>query len=233
MIAYTDLPDNFNVETDKLFRTAILPFIEAEICRLEEYEKDRPEDASYIFHEHIHRAAREMELTARYMGWHEPVCTNLYWAMLPHDIGKRKIDVALWDMEDKPSEDIKEERRAHTDYGLKIVEKHLGHLTHPFIDLMVDIIANHHENVDGSGYRGLTGDQLSTPVRLAAIIESFDGYQTWRPHFGDRDITTPGVLKRMRDEKFSLYDMTLFKAVEEMKMSEYTDARPQETGSNT
>ncbi|MCB9988880.1 MAG: HD domain-containing protein [Rhodospirillales bacterium] len=217
-----DLPDHFNVETDPVFRDEILPFIELEVMRLEDYERDRPADATYIFHEHIHRAAREMELTCHHLKWPYQVCTNLYWAMLPHDIGKRKIDVALWDMEDKPSEDIKNQRRAHTELGVKIVEKHLGHITHPFIDLMVDIISNHHENMDGSGFKGLVGDQLSTPVRLAAIIESFDGYQTWRPHFGDRDISTPGVLKRMREEKSALYDMTLFEAFAEMKMDEYS-----------
>lgn len=215
-----DLPDHFNVETDPVFRDEILPFIEAEVLKLEKYEIDRPDDATYIFHEHIHRAAREMEMTCHYLGWPEPIPTNLYWAMLPHDLGKRKIDVELWDLEEKPSEDIREERRAHTDYGVKIVEKHLGHLTHPFIDLMVDIIANHHEHMDGSGFRGLTGDQLSTPVRLAAIIESFDGYQTWRPHFGDRDISTAGVLKRMREEKSQLYDMELFAAFEKMKLGD-------------
>lgn len=220
MTLYTDLPDHFNVETDKTFRDEILPFIELEVLKLEHYETARPDDATYIFHEHIHRAAREMELTCHYLKWPEPIPTNLYWAMLPHDLGKRKIDVDLWDLEEKPSEDIKEERRAHTDYGLKIVEKHLGHLTHPFIDLMVDIIANHHEHMDGSGFRGLTGDQLSTPVRLASIIESFDGYQTWRPHFGDRDISTAGVLKRMREEKSHLYDMVLFSAFERMKLGD-------------
>ncbi|MCB1555758.1 MAG: HD domain-containing protein [Alphaproteobacteria bacterium] len=220
MTLYTDLPDHFNVETDRVFRDEILPFIEYEILALESYERDRPADATYIFHEHIHRAAREMELTAQHLGWSSVVCTNLYWAMLPHDIGKRKIDVTLWDMEDKPSDDIKNLRRSHTDLGLEIVESALGHLTHPFIDLMVDVIANHHEHMDGSGYRGLCADQLSTPVRLASIIESFDGYQVWRPHFGDRDISTEGVLKRMREEKAALYDMTLFEKFAAMKRGE-------------
>ncbi len=217
----SDWPDTFDVVTDPIFRDEILPFIEYEILKLEEYEYHRPEDAAYIFHEHIHRAAREMDLTCRHMGLEDIVCTNMYWAMLPHDIGKRKIPVELWDLEEKPSEDIKEHRRAHTDYGVKIVEQALGHLPHPFVDLMIEIMKNHHEHMDGTGYRRLTSDQLSKPVRLACIIESFDGYQTWRPHFGERDISTPGVLKRMREEKSALYDMDLFESFAEMKMEEY------------
>jgi HD-GYP domain-containing protein (c-di-GMP phosphodiesterase class II) len=84
---------------------------------------------------------------------------------------------------------------------------------------MRDIMLNHHEQMDGKGYRGLSADALSLPVRLACIVESYDGYAIPRPHFGDRDISPEGVLARMRDEKGrALYDMELFEAFAEMKL---------------
>lgn len=86
---------------------------------------------------------------------------------------------------------------------------------------MLDIMINHHEQMDGNGYLGKTGAELSAPVRLACIIESFDGYSIRRPHFRDRDISTEGVLTRMREEKGeALYDMELFDAFAAMKLQE-------------
>ena len=86
---------------------------------------------------------------------------------------------------------------------------------------MKDIMLNHHEQQDGGGFLGKSGDQLSTPVRLACIVESFDGYSIARPHFGDRDISVEGVLKRMRDEKGAdIYDMELFEAFAATKLAQ-------------
>ncbi len=92
---------------------------------------------------------------------------------------------------------------------------------HPFKDLMLDIMKNHHEQMDGQGYHHIPGDQLSLPVRLAAIVEAFDGWSIPRPHFGDRDISIPAVLKRMETEKAGMFDPALFKAFAEMKLSGY------------
>ena len=87
---------------------------------------------------------------------------------------------------------------------------------------MIDIMVHHHENMDGSGTHGITADQISQPVRLTAIVEAYDGYRIWRPHFGDRDISPAGVLKRMRKEKGAdIYDMDLLAAFTEMKMMDY------------
>ena len=122
---------------------------------------------------------------------------------------------------EQPEDETKARRREHTTFGVQIVENHIQ-VNHPFIGLMKDIMLYHHEHMDGSGHFGLTGDQLSLPVRLACIIESFDGYSIPRYHFGDRDTSTPAVLERMRTEKGeSWYDMELLEAFAEMKMSAY------------
>lgn len=217
-----DWPTDFDVRTDAIFQTRIHGFIEQQMERLTALDRQRaqwvkenlPPDyrLTYIFSDHAKRVADDMRRTAACMGMGEAVCENLYWAMLPHDIGKAALPVDIWDMVDKPEDDIKALRRSHTERGVEILDATLGDvLDHPFVVLMRDIMLNHHEQMDGNGFRRVPGEQLSLPVRLACIIESFDGYTIPRPHFGDRDTSTDGVLARMRDEKgAALYDMGLF-----------------------
>ena len=223
----TGWPDHFDVRADPDFRDHIRPFIERHMAGLADFDRERaawaaaslPPDykMTYVFHEHAARVADDIRRTALHLGLSDATAENLYWAMLPHDIGKKALPVHIWDMTDKPEDDIKRLRRSHTELGASMLEKSLPE-PHPFVDLMRDIMLNHHEQMDGKGYRGLPGDALSLPVRLACIVESYDGYAIPRPHFGTRDISPEGVLARMRDEKGSaLYDMDLFEAFADMK----------------
>lgn len=223
-------PDQFDIRNDPVFQERIRPFIEREMEALRQFdekrmtwaEKNLPAgyEVTYLFHEHTQRVAEDMYKTARHIGLGEHTAQNMKWAMLPHDLGKRFLPLELWDMMSKPEDDIKRVRRSHTQKGADYVKKNLP-VEHPFVDLMLDIMINHHEQMDGNGYLGKTGAELSAPVRLACIIESFDGYSIRRPHFRDRDISTEGVLTRMREEKGeALYDMELFDAFAAMKLQE-------------
>lgn len=234
-MAGKDFPYNFDVRADPVFQESIKPFIEDELLRLKQFDEKRiawakanlPPDykVNYLFHSHAFRVADDMRRTAAHMGQPEHVCENLYWAMLAHDIGKSRLPVDLWDIIKKPENAIKAQRRSHTDEGEKAVRAALD-FKHSFIDLMTDIMRNHHEQMDGNGHRGLKGSELSPAVRLACIIESFDGYAIARPHFGDRDISIEGVLKRMREEKGAAhYDMNLFEAFAETKMTGYKNVK--------
>ncbi len=89
-------------------------------------------------------------------------------AML-HDIGKLKIPL---DILDKPGRLTDEERSVierHPTYGRDIMENEKD-----WDRLIVDMIYQHHELLDGSGYpQGLKGDEISDPVRLLTIIDIF------------------------------------------------------------
>lgn len=223
-------PDHFDIRNDpqaEIFKYFISECLEA----LKDYDNARrdwaaenlPEgyEVKYRFHDHTNSAATDMKNTALHMGLSEAVAENLYWAMLPHDIGKTMLPLDLWDMMEKPTGEVKQARREHTREGLKLVESQL-HNDHPFVDLMKDIILNHHEQMNGKGFLGRKGGELSASARLACIVESFDGYRVPRPHFGDRDVSVPGVLDKMRHEKGAAhYDMDLFEQFAEMKMTEY------------
>ncbi len=214
-------PDNFDLRDTPEIGERIRGFIEAQLRELKEYDEQRPEGHTYIFHEHAERVAQNVKKTCLHMGLGKLVAENMYWAVLPHDIGKKYLPLLLWDTEEKPCGDLKKARRTHTLLGAKIVEEHLSDIDHPFKDLMIDIMVNHHEQMDGSGTHGVPGEELSYPVRLAAIVEAYDGWRIWRPHYGERDISPSGVLKRMRTEKGAdVFDMELFEAFAGTKVTE-------------
>lgn len=214
-------PEDFDFETDGTCQSVFKPFIVDELDKLAACDAQRPADITYIFHEHSERVARDVENTCLHMGLGKTIARNMYWALLPHDIGKSLLPVHIWDQDDKPDEDLKRLRRSHTELGAQIVDEKLADTPHPFRNLMTDVMLNHHEQMDGKGYRALSAGQISLPVRLAAIVEAFDGWSIPRPHFGDRDITPPGVLKRMREEKSGFFDKDLFEAFAAAKMAEY------------
>ena len=216
-----DWPDSFDFSTDELCQSTFKPFIEEELGTLKAYDAQRPNDTTYIFHEHAQRVAENVRKTCAWMGLSEVVSNNMYWAVLPHDIGKSRLPVDVWDSEEKPTDHLKKFRRTHTLLGAQMVQEYFHDTQHPFKDLMVDIMANHHEQMDGQGTHEVAGEALSAPVRLASIVEAYDGWRIWRPHFGERDISPAAVLKRMREEKLHMFDPALFEAFAEMKMNEY------------
>jgi HD-GYP domain-containing protein (c-di-GMP phosphodiesterase class II) len=221
-------PDHYDIVKDPIFHETIKPFIEEQLEALKAFDEKRaawckenmPSDYQliYKFYEHTLRVADDVKNTALQMGLGDIVAENLYWATLPHDMGKKNLPVDLWDSMTKPTAEIKSMRRSHTIVGADIVREQMP-TDHPFVQLMIDVMENHHEEMAGTGHLGLKGDELSNSVRLISIVESFDGYTIFRPHFGERDISTEGVLKRMREEKgAALYDMEYFSAFEEMKL---------------
>jgi HD-GYP domain-containing protein (c-di-GMP phosphodiesterase class II) len=152
------------------------------------------------------------------MGLGPRIAANMFWATLPHDAGKIKLPPHIWDTVDKPDDGLKNLRRSHTLLGVEMAHAELGIHAHPFLNLMTDIMLNHHEHMDGSGYLGKAASQLSLPVRLVAIVEAFDGYSIARPHFGDRDLSSAGVIKRLRTEKTGQFDPELLEAFAESKL---------------
>ena len=75
-------------------------------------------------------------------------------------------------------------------------------------------MSNHHECLDGSGFQGKTEADLSDEVKIVCICDAFDGWSVKRPHFGDRDVSPPAVIDRMRHEKAGQFDEKLLNLFE-------------------
>jgi putative nucleotidyltransferase with HDIG domain len=95
-----------------------------------------------------------------------------------HDIGKVAVDKRLFG---KPSSlDAQEFREMadHTVVGHQIV--HGVQFPWPNIP---EVVRWHHERADGSGYPdGLGSDELSMPVRIIALADTFDAMTSERPY---------------------------------------------------
>lgn len=193
-------------------------FIEAELKKLSAYDGLRPPGHVYQFHLHVRRVAKNMRALALAMGMNAARAQELHDAALVHDAGKRLLPPEIWDVEGKPDGATKRLRRQHTSLGVKIVDDTFGAGDHhPFLDLVRDLMAHHHEAIDGSGWLGLGGDKLSLEARMLCVCDAFDGYSVWRPHFGQRDISPAAVITRMTTEKAGQFDPVILETFTKVK----------------
>lgn len=121
--------------------------------------------------ERVYHLAKAMGLALRY---HSKQIYNLNKASRFHDIGKVFIDDFILN---KPASLSDEEYRKMKEHTLlsrdTILEK--------FDEEVFNIINQHHERLDGSGYPlGLTKDQILEEAKILAICDSFDAMTTER-----------------------------------------------------
>lgn len=119
---------------------------------------------------------------AREMGWAEDQCESLKLIGLVHDIGKIAVPAELLT---KPTRLTKLEFdmiKVHAEKGYEILKDV------PFPLPVAEIIREHHERLDGSGYpRGLRGDQILPEARILAVadvLESMSSHRPYRPALG-------------------------------------------------
>jgi len=86
-----------------------------------------------------------------------------------HDVGKIFIPDNILFKEDKLNAEESEIMRTHVELGVDIISTFLKY---PEI---TQIVAQHHERYDGSGYPlGLAGKEICVGARICAIADSFD-----------------------------------------------------------
>ena len=221
---HSEWPLHFSFDSDDTCQNIFKPYIESQLRKLAAYDALRPDGHAYEFDKHSYRVAEDVKAMCGHLNLPEHIGNNMYWAVLPHDIGKMALPVSIWDTESKPDEHLKRKRRTHTQTGVALINQAFGNVTHPFKDLMLDIILYHHEKMDGTGDLRAPADKLSMPVRLTIICDSFDGWSVKRPHFEpDRDLSVQGVLTRMTDDKGgAFFDMELLESFKEMKLNQPT-----------
>ncbi|MEI7814990.1 MAG: HD domain-containing phosphohydrolase [Coriobacteriia bacterium] len=74
-----------------------------------------------------------------------------------------------------------------------------------------EAVLNHHERVDGSGYAGLRGDQVSLASRILAVCEVFDS-MTHREYYGGR-ATLQEAVAELHQNAGTLYDRDVVRAL--------------------
>lgn len=144
---------------------------------------------------------------ARTLGWSAAEGEALGLGLFFHDLGLTR---SLPDLLSRPEATYRDSSdpaiRDHPYHSYR----YLSHL--PGISsLSLEIVLNHHENLDGTGYpRGLAGSRLATHVRLARIVDAYESCTS-----GCLTVRAIGpftALKQMTETTSGLYDRRLLGA---------------------
>lgn len=140
------------------------------------------------------------------MGWPDEKCKYMQLIGLVHDIGKIGVPAEILSKPGRLTPVEYELVQGHVERGYNI----LRNVKFPLP--IAEIIYQHHERLDGSGYpRGLKGEQILPEARLIAVadvIESMSSHRPYRPALGIKI-----ALKELVDQRGTLYDASFVDAL--------------------
>ena len=119
-----------------------------------------------------------MSVFAKYLGIKSEQIQQLALGAMLHDVGHTKLPQGLINKTENLNEFEFKALKKHVVQSLGLVKGEAG-----ISNLIMDMILNHHERIDGSGYpRGLSGTKISKPARMMAIVDVYDAMTSERPH---------------------------------------------------
>ncbi len=119
---------------------------------------------------HAERVRLLTELLAVELGVPQAGRDRLRWASLLHDIGKLTISSELLNKPAKPTDEEWKLLRYHPVAGADLAAPLM-----PWLAEWGDVIVQHHEMYDGSGYpQGLHGEEISYGARIVSVADAFD-----------------------------------------------------------
>jgi HD-GYP domain-containing protein (c-di-GMP phosphodiesterase class II) len=111
------------------------------------------------------------------LGAEERQLSDLRRAALLHDVGKLAVSNRILDKPGKLTPAEFAEIREHPVVTRRILERVPG------FGGLAPVAAAHHERLDGTGYpQGLTGDDLTMPMRLLAVADVYEALTSERPY---------------------------------------------------
>ena len=148
---------------------------------------------------HIRRIAEYTRRIALELGLDEDTAEAWGKASRLHDVGKVGIADAILRKPGKLSAEEYEVIKSHSTIGAAI----LNH--DPSLALARSIAWCHHERWDGLGYpRGIAGQEIPMPARIAAVADVFDALISPRPY--KDPWTIEAAMKEIDRESGSHYD---------------------------
>lgn len=126
---------------------------------------------------HSERVKRITGILARRLGVPEEQRNAMIEGALLHDIGKVAVPDAVLLKPGPLSDEEWAVMRTHPAIGYNLLR------TNALLDKVADIVHQHQERYDGSGYpQGLKGDEICRGARIFAIADTYDAIRSDRPY---------------------------------------------------
>jgi len=154
---------------------------------------------------HEGRVADIAYAIGRELGWTEDRLQAMCMAAMVHDIGKISVPAAILA---KPGRLSPEERaliNKHPDTGYSVLKDI------PFSWPVAEMMRQHHEKLDGSGYpQGLTADQILPEAKVLAVADIVEAMTSNRPYRRGLDLEV--VLSEIESQAGTLLDAEAVRA---------------------
>ena len=158
---------------------------------------------------HERRVSELAVAIAEHLGWQEDAVEGLRIAAILHDIGKVSVPVEILSRPGRLGGAELELIRQHAQEGHDI----LAGIS--FEWPVAEMVLQHHERLDGSGYpRGITADQILPEARILAVadvVEAMSSHRPYRPSLG-----IAAALAEVRRGAGTLFDAGVVTACEEV-----------------
>jgi len=127
--------------------------------------------------EHSRQVAVLAKRIALTMGFDEFAAQGIYYGAKVHDIGKLGIPSGILSKSGKLAQAEMNLIRTHCESGYAVVK----HLSFPWP--VHEIILQHHERMDGSGYPAeLRGDEIDMAARIVCVADVIEAMSSHRPY---------------------------------------------------
>jgi putative nucleotidyltransferase with HDIG domain len=131
---------------------------------------------------HEERVAKLASAIAEEMGLPSDEKDAVEIAALVHDIGKLSVPIEILNSPGRLTDIEFEIVKAHSKAGYEILKDI------EFMWPIADIVLQHHERMDGSGYpAGIAGEGILVPARILAVadvVEAMASHRPYRPAIG-------------------------------------------------
>ncbi|PID39416.1 MAG: two-component system response regulator [Proteobacteria bacterium] len=154
---------------------------------------------------HQHRVSDLADAIGREMNLSEDRVYGLKMASVIHDLGKITIPGEILCKPGKLSKPEYEMIKTHAQSGYDILKK----IDFPWP--LADIVLQHHERLDGSGYpRGLSGEQILLEARILSVADVFETIGSHRPYRPSLGIQK--AISELTENQDRLYDPDVVRA---------------------
>ncbi|HQE65546.1 MAG TPA: HD domain-containing protein [Clostridia bacterium] len=128
------------------------------------------------------------------LGYSDEELFNIGLGTLLHDVGKLLIPKSIIQKPESLTDMETTLIRQHCELGRSSLE------VFNFPKEYMDIVMQHHERLDGSGYpKGIKGEEICRSARIVMIADAVDAITSYRPYREPQ--TIDAAIKKLRDEK--------------------------------